>query len=644
VDLVLALVLLARNRRGNARRRGALPCALLALVLGCATPVGVRRVDIREVYRTNTESVLTTERPSVASRQVLLRLGIFERFRSDPAGVLRDLHERTLLEMNPDNLFALAEYSELYAERRRDPDFHVAAALYAYAFLFPDDGAPPPDALDPRTRTAASLYNRAIASAFAGADDPETLEKIRLPEHVGRLELTFDASQLIWAERSLTDFVPASNLEVRGLRNRYRRPGIGAAFAPLTVVEPGAEMKPKDALIADDMRPPVALFVRFEQPRAGLLARSQRAALELYNSHEVDFIEVAGQRQPAEFETTAALALSLDGAPIWDTGVAGFRNPAAIPEGGVLRFWGPHQTGRVPVVFIHGTASSPARWAEMLNEFESDPLIRTHYEPWFFTYPTGSPIVYSAALLRRWLEYAVSVLDPEGDDESLRRMVLIGHSQGGLLAKLQVIDSGTRFWDGLSDVPFDQLELRPETRAMFSRALFLEPLPFVHRVIFIATPHRGAFIAASWQGRLATRFAQAPGQLVSLPIDLARAGILLGGEAIDVAQGEIDEVRIQRAVRRLPSSIDDMNPASSFIQTLAGIPLDPSVIAHSIIPVTQGPPPDGQNDGVVDFEASRVAGAHSEFVVFHAGHSVQSNPEAIQEVRRILLEQLAESP
>ena len=43
-------------------------------------------------------------------------------------------------------------------------------------------------------------------------------------------------------------------------------------------------------------------------------------------------------------------------------------------------------------------------------------------------------------------------------------------------------------------------------------------------------------------------------------------------------------------------------------------------------------------------KASRVAGAHSEFVVFHAGHSVQSNPEAIQEVRRILLEQLAESP
>ena len=601
-------------------------------------------MDIREVYRTNTASVLTTERPSVASRQVLLRLGIFERFRSDPQGVLRDLHERTLLEMNPDNLFALAEYSELHAERARAPAFHVAAALYAYAFLFPEDATEVPDALDPRTRTAASLYNRAIASVLADAGDPEALARVRLPEHVGRLELSFDASQLTWAERSLTDFVPASNLEVRGLRNRYRRPGIGAAFAPLTVVEPGAEMKPKDAMIAEDMRPPVALFVRFERPRAGLRERSQRAALELYNSHEVDFVEVAGRRTPAEYETTAALALSLDGAPVWDTGVAGFRNPAAIPEGGVLRFWGPHQPGRIPVVFIHGTASSPARWAEMLNEFESDPLIRQHCELWFFTYPTGSPIVYSAALLRRWLRYAMSVVDPEGKDPALRRMVLIGHSQGGLLAKLQVIDSGSRFWDNLSDVPFDQVELRSETRALIAQALFVEPLPFVHRVIFIATPHRGAFVAASWQGRFATRFAQAPGQLVSLPLDLARAGVTLGGEAIDLAQGEVDEVRIQRAVRRMPSSIDDMNPSSSFLQTLAGIPVAPSVIAHSIIPVTQGPPPDGQNDGVVDFEASRIEGAHSELVVFHAGHSVQSNPEAIQEVRRILLEQIAEQP
>jgi hypothetical protein len=294
-------------------------------------------------------------------------------------------------------------------------------------------------------------------------------------------------------------------------------------------------------------------------------------------------------------------------------------------------------------VFVHGTASSVARWAEMINELDSDPVIRQHYEFWFFTYPTGNPILYSATLLRSWLRRVVAELDPEGIDPGLQRMVLIGHSQGGLLTKLQVISSGTRFWDNLSKTPFDEVDLRPETRALLGPAFFVEPLPFVRRVVFISTPHRGSFIAANWPGRLATRLTQAPGRLVNLPLDLARAGIALPGVAVDLVQGDVDEIRVQRALSRLPSSVDNMNPNSTFIQTLADIRVEPPVIAHSIIPVTHGPPPALQNDGVVAFESASIPEARSELVVFHWGHSVQSNPEAIQEVRRILLEQLAET-
>ena len=35
----------------------------------------------------------------------------------------------------------------------------------------------------------------------------------------------------------------------------------------------------------------------------------------------------------------------------------------------------PHKTGRIPVVLVHGTASSPARWAELVNELENDPQL-----------------------------------------------------------------------------------------------------------------------------------------------------------------------------------------------------------------------------------------------------------------------------
>jgi hypothetical protein len=79
---------------------------------------------------------------------------------------------------------------------------------------------------------------------------------------------------------------------------------------------------------------------------------------------------------------------------------------------------------------------------------------------------------------------------------------------------------------------------------------------------------------------------------------------------------------------------------SPFIQTLRSLPIDPDVRAHSIIPVLGGPPPEGQNDGTVTFEAARIDPADSEFVAFHSAHSTQSDPLTIQEVRRILLDAL----
>ena len=104
----------------------------------------------------------------------------------------------------------------------------------------------------------------------------------------------------------------------------------------------------------------------------------------------------------------------------------------------------PHRHGRIPVVLVHGTASSPLRWADMVNDLLEDKDIRDHYEFWFFTYNTGNPIPVSANVLRHALENAVRSLGGVQADPALGRMVVIGHSQGGLLTKLISIDSGTK--------------------------------------------------------------------------------------------------------------------------------------------------------------------------------------------------------
>jgi pimeloyl-ACP methyl ester carboxylesterase len=164
--------------------------------------------------------------------------------------------------------------------------------------------------------------------------------------------------------------------------------------------------------------------------------------------------------------------------------------------GGQLAFLRPWRPGRIPLVLVHGTASSPARWAELVNELENDPRIWNAYQIWLFFYNTGNPVPLSGALLRESLVAARNELDPQGRDPALQRMVVIGHSQGGLLTKLTAVDTGDRLWQNISDEPFDSVRMSDATRDLLRRALFVEHLPFVKRVVFVSTPHRGSFLNA----------------------------------------------------------------------------------------------------------------------------------------------------
>ena len=127
----------------------------------------------------------------------------------------------------------------------------------------------------------------------------------------------------------------------------------------------------------------------------------------------------------------------------------------------------------MPVVFAHGTASSPARWAEMVNELTNDQNLWGHYQFWLFTYNTGNPILYSAGILANGLQKTIQELDPDGKDPALRKMIIIGHSQGGLLTKLTAVDAGAKFWDNASTKPYDELQASKETKEMLRRSVLL---------------------------------------------------------------------------------------------------------------------------------------------------------------------------
>ena len=103
----------------------------------------------------------------------------------------------------------------------------------------------------------------------------------------------------------------------------------------------------------------------------------------------------------------------------------------------------------------------------MYNEVLNDPVLKGRYQFWLFQYSTGQPILYSALQLRRALRAVVAEVDPEGQDAALRRMVIVAHSQGGLLAKLTAVDAGDRFWRDIAKVPLADLNLSDDVRETF---------------------------------------------------------------------------------------------------------------------------------------------------------------------------------
>src|SRR5262245_13442378 len=644
--------------------------ALLLVVIwtaGCATAVGVQRVDTREAHRLLTANALSSGTPSAHSLQVLSRLDLVEQFEDEPEAALAELHTGLPPTGEEDRLFALAELSFLHAEQRRkhramqrqlchtqkgstcpsensreqraekdtDRAYHLAAAVYAYAFLFPEDPQSTPlDPADPRLRLAYDLYNRGLTEGLSAADEAEVvvLASGRHTLPFGALDIEFVSADFSWAGYQLEHFVPTADLAVRGLRNRYRRPGIGAPLAASLAGTTAAPAVTGANRIPPRLKMPVTAFLCLDAPWRSLAAGAMRGQLELYTPDQVETVTVNNRERPLEFDSTAALAYTLEEAQnVYAFEFSGFLKealktyfPQQLTQDGLL-FLHPPSLDLIPVVLVHGTASSPARWAELVNELEGDPRIRDHYQIWLFIYETGNPIAYSGGRLRQALQNVMQELDPEGKAPALQRMVVIGHSQGGLLTKLTVIDSGTRFWDDISKTPLDQLTIEPETRELLRRSLFFTPLPFVNRVIFISTHQRGRYKPALRLGSFAS-------WLVELPGDLTQRTLTI------MTQNQ-DQLLTQK-MAKLPTSIDNMNPSNPFIKILASIPVAEGVKAHSIIPVLGDGPIQTGSNSIVKYESAHIDGVASELVV-RFGHSVQSHPKTIEEVRRILLAHLS---
>ena len=197
---------------------------------------------------------------------------------------------------------------------------------------------------------------------------------------------------------------------------------------------------------------------------------------------------------------------------------------------------------------------------------------------------------------------------------------------GGLISKLQVTYSSNTIWQGAANRPFTVMRGESQHLDQLWRLFFFEPQPFVERVVFIGTPHQGSAWASQVIGRFAANMVQQPPDRRQMHRSLVAAN---------------PGVFLPDFQRRIPTSVDLLEPDSPLLSAMSRLHVDRRVRMHSIIGMRQGRL--GQpSDGVLPVKSARHLGVVSERFVNARHGQLTQHPETLPEVLRILVEHIRE--
>jgi pimeloyl-ACP methyl ester carboxylesterase len=586
-------------------------------------------------------SVADLDRPTERTVETLRRYGLERVYRRDVNETLLRIEKFAQQKAEPELVYALAEISWIEAkhlERWRKPqalDRYLDAAAYAYDFLLGDDpiliqGRKP---ADPRYRQAMELYNACVhhlirAAMTRGEIQPQNGQVISFKYHGGERKLQCVLQKSPWRPEDIQKLLLATDFEVTGLNRDYHQYGLGVPL--IAVRETGnqkGQREPYERFYPTEMAFPLtAHLVPTARLRDDRMDQRESRVCTLNLVDPVEF-QTVGEREkdnelPLEIDLTTPLAYMWSHTDLDRYRWSGLMRPEKNLERANLLLIRPYEPGKIPVVMVHGLISSPLAWIPMLNELLRDPKIRHRYQFMLYMYPTGVPIPIAAASLRDSLKQAQQMYDPTGRDPAFNRMVLLGHSMGGLLSHMMSVSSGDQFWRLYSDRPFDTMIITsPKVREELQRYLFFDSLTYVKRVVFLATPHRGSDMSRGVVGRVGNGLISDPDHIHDLLYQLIRNN-----------PDDLDS----RRFRRFPTSIETLDTDSPMLMALLKMKPGPGVLYHSIIGSYRPTGVDQSTDGVVPYRSSHIEGV-SETVV-RSDHGVQKAPEAILEVHRILLE------
>lgn len=612
---------------------------------GCATSTN-KWVTLRSTPSnplSDTLGLLAQKGPNPTPRtmQWVRRHDLADDLDGDRAELLAKLAEIDEREPNRENVYAMAELSYIGAKRAEKSkqigqalELYGSAVLHSYRYLFDCKYVTRSNPYDPEFRQACDLYNSALEGTLRivkaqGKLLPGTSQTIQTANHQCHLEIQVKSD--VWHKEDFREFKFVSDYEVNGLRNHYHNYGLGVPL--IAVRSKHEEMEPGEEFYPEELSFPITAFLRVSN-ECNFASTVQHAVLELYDPLDKPTVEIASHQVPLETDLSTPLAHTLNHPSLDDNTLStiGLLKPEKADSLRGLYMLEPYDSGKIPVVMVHGLWSSPVTWMEMFNDLRSDPQVRQHYQFWFYLYPSGQPFWFSAAEMREDLEHMRESLDPERTYPALDQMVLVGHSMGGLVSKLQTIDSGNEFWSVMSEKPFSEIDADPEVRTGLARTFFFDPNPSVRRVITLGTPHRGSDFAndaTRWLGR----------NLIRIP-----SNIMKGRHQLIARNPNYFR---PNAPLDVSTSIDSLDPDSPLLPVLLSAQKGSWVKYHTVA----GDSPkegfmswfdDSEGDGVVALSSAQLDNAESQIVVTADHNGVHRHPQSILEVRRILMQHIEE--
>lgn len=424
------------------------------------------------------------------------------------------------------------------------------------------------------------------------------------------------------------DIVPAADVTIEELKDHYTEPGLGVPLVGVIPAEQVGKIPHQHTIASRGTVQALTMLVEF--PKADstehIVHLIPRARQESYRVRQVTY--------PLAADISAPIEVYWNLTRVKEDRMLGMLRPQQLRDTAGLSAIDAYNPKKIPVILTHGILSSAGTFDNLVNRLLSDPVIRKHYQFWYFNYPTGVAWTVSARAYRKAIQKVRDSVDPAHTNKNWERMVVVGHSMGGLITHYSQC---TEPWKMLRDRKIGRLEMNDYMDARYLH----EKLPFSQkmtglqqdyyfrpvqaaRVVYLATPHRGAPMAQySLTGWLM--------QLVELPQNVVE-------EVINIATLQQDILLLDPS--RLTdwfTSGDQLSPSGYSIQGLYGLRVR-NVPTHSVIGDRGKNDSPDSSDGVVPYWSSHIPWGSEKIVP--SGHSVQDAPETAEEMKRILKEHL----